>query len=218
MVGTSDLDRRTFETANAHHLNWARQSAKMVWTARPSRGSPAVETTVRGGDINATGGPRDYPFLFLAKRARCIQLLKGVQPPKAMFDCAIQRRIAMSFKTMMIIKAIVCLFFAPLLLFFPAPLYTLLGSTWSGGAADFAAREYGAALVGLLLLTWFARKADDSFVRRAIALGLCVYDALGFIVTVITLLQGGLNWLGWGIAFIYLFFAVGFAFFIAPKK
>jgi hypothetical protein len=124
----------------------------------------------------------------------------------------------MKFKTLMIIKAIVCLGFGPLLLLVPGPLLTLLGSTWGAGAAAFTAREYGASLMGNLMLTWFARNADDSFVRRAIALDLCLYDAIAFVVTLITLIQGGLNWLGWGIAFIYLFFAVGFAFFIAPKK
>ena len=124
----------------------------------------------------------------------------------------------MSFKTLMIIKAIVCLGFGPLLLFVPGPLLTLLGSTWGAGAAALTAREYGASLIGNLTLTWFARNADDSFVRRAIALDLCVYDAIALVATVVILLQGGLNALGWGIAFVYLFFAVGFAFFIEPKK
>jgi hypothetical protein len=122
------------------------------------------------------------------------------------------------FKTMMIIKTVVCLFFGPLLLFVPGPLLTLLGSTWGAGAAAFTAREYGAALIGTLLLAWFARNAEDSFVRRAIALDLCVYDAIGFIVALITVLQGGFNWLGWGIVVIYLFLAVGFGFFISPQK
>jgi hypothetical protein len=124
----------------------------------------------------------------------------------------------MKFKTLMIIKAIVCLGFGPLLLFVPGPLLTLLGSTWGPGAAALTAREYGASLIGNLMLTWFARNAEDSPVRRVIALDLCVYDAIALIATLMILLQGGLNWLGWGIVVIYLFFAVGFAFFISPQK
>jgi len=124
----------------------------------------------------------------------------------------------MKFKTVMIIKAIVCLGFGPLLIFAPGPLLTLLGATWGGSAAALTAREYGASLIGNLLLTWFARNAEDSPVRRAIALDLCVYDAIALIATVVILFQGGLNWLGWGIALVYVFFAVGFGFFISPQK
>jgi hypothetical protein len=123
----------------------------------------------------------------------------------------------MKFKTLMIIKAIVCLGFGPLLLFVPGPLLTLLGSSLGPGAA-FTAREYGASLIGNLILTWLARNLEESPIRRVIALDLCVYDAIALIATLFILFQGGLNWLGWGIAFIYLFFAVGFAFFISPQK
>jgi len=61
----------------------------------------------------------------------------------------------MKFKTLMGIKAIVCLGFGPILLFLPGPLLTLLGSSFGPGAAIFA-REYGAALLGNFMLTWFA--------------------------------------------------------------
>jgi hypothetical protein len=82
-----------------------------------------------------------------------------------------------------------------------------------------AAREYGASLMGNFLVTWIARNATESSARRGIIWGLCVYDAIGFIVTLMALLAGTLNILGWGIAAIYLFFALGFGYFIyrSPK-
>lgn len=123
----------------------------------------------------------------------------------------------MKFKTVMILKAIVCLGFGPVLLFLPGPLLKLFGATFCTGAA-FTAREYGAALIGNLLLTWFARNAEPSRVRQAIALNLCVYDAIGFVVTLYFILSGVLNPLAWATVAIYLFFAVAFAFFISPKK
>jgi hypothetical protein len=123
----------------------------------------------------------------------------------------------MKFKTVMVLKAIICLGFGPVLLFFPGPLLKLLGATFCSGAA-FTAREYGAALIGNLLLTWFARNAEPSNVRQAIALYLCVYDAIGFIVTLYFIQSGMLNALAWGIVAVYLFFAVTFALFISPKK
>ena len=123
----------------------------------------------------------------------------------------------MKFKTLMVIKAVVCLGFGPLLLFVPGPLLTLLGSTFGPGAA-LTAREYGAALIGNLMLTWFARNAEESVVRRAIILDLFVYDAIALVATLLIQLSGGLNLLGWGIVAVYLFFTVGFGYFLLPQK
>jgi len=123
----------------------------------------------------------------------------------------------MKFKTLMIIKAVVCLGFGPLLLFVPGPLLTLLGSSFGPGAA-ITAREYGAALLGNLMLTWFARNAEISVARRAIVLDLFVYDAIAFVAVLLIQLSGGLNLLGWGIVAIYLFFTLGFGYFLLPQK
>jgi len=122
----------------------------------------------------------------------------------------------MKFKTLMIIKAIVCLGFGPLLLFLPAQLLTLLGTSYGPGAA-LTAREYGASLIGNLMLTWFARAAEKSIARKAIILDLFVYDAIALIATVIIQLSGGLNLLGWGIVFVYLFFSAGFGYLLIQE-
>ena len=123
----------------------------------------------------------------------------------------------MKFKNVMTIKAVVCLGFGPLLLFFPAWLLGLLGLAYSSGAA-LTAREYGAAMVGILLMTWLARNAEESAIRRAICWNLCVYDAIGLAVTLAFLFTGVLNPLGWGIAAVYLFFTIGFGSLLIPKK
>lgn len=115
----------------------------------------------------------------------------------------------MSFKNLMITKAVVCLGFGPLLLFLPGPLLNLLGAPLDAGAA-LTAREYGAALIGNLMLTWFARGAGESVARRAIILHLFVYDAIACVATLIIQLTGGLSLLGWSIIAVYLFFAMGF--------
>jgi len=114
----------------------------------------------------------------------------------------------MTFRTLLIIKAAVCLVFGALLLFAPAALIGLLGGEL-GGAGTFTAREYGAALVGTLLLTWFAKGVRASDARRAILLDLLVYDAIGVVVTFHVVWTGILNALGWAIVAVYLFFAVG---------
>jgi hypothetical protein len=123
----------------------------------------------------------------------------------------------MKFRTLMIIKAVVCLSLGVPILLVPIFLYSLFGASLNPGGV-FAAREYGASLIGNLMLTWFARKAAESEARRAIILGLCVYDAIGFVVTLIALITGVLGPLGWFAAAIYLFFAVGFGYFLLPQK
>jgi hypothetical protein len=47
---------------------------------------------------------------------------------------------------------------------------------------------------------------------------LCVYDAIGFVVTLIAQFTGVLGPLGWFAAVIYLFFAVGFGYFLLPQR
>jgi hypothetical protein len=117
----------------------------------------------------------------------------------------------------MIIKAVVCLVFGILLLFVPRPLLQILGSSYGPGAA-ITAREYGAALIGILMLTWIARNAEDSVARRAIITSLFVYDGVALIAMLILQLSGAMNALGWGVVFIYLFFTVAFGYYMLPQK
>lgn len=123
----------------------------------------------------------------------------------------------MSLKALMIIKAVVCLVFGILLLFIPGLVLGILGSSYGPGAA-ITAREYGAALIGVLMLTWIARNADDSIARRAIIADLFVYDGVALIAMLILQLSGAMNLLGWGVVFIYLFFTVTFGYFMFPQK
>ena len=123
----------------------------------------------------------------------------------------------MKFKTLMTIKAVVCLGFAPILLFFPAWILGLLGAAYCTGAA-LTAREYGAALVGNLLLAWLARSAEKGTARTAIVWNLFVYDAIGFVATLVLLVAKVLNPLGWGIAAVYLFFTAGFGYFALHRE
>jgi len=123
----------------------------------------------------------------------------------------------MVLKMLMIIKAIVCISLGSALLVAPEFTYSIFGTTVNDGGA-FAAREYGAAMIGALFLTWYARNAEESRARRAIILDLFVYDAIGFVVTIIAIFSGLFNLLGWLIALIYGFFAAGFGYFWFSKS
>jgi hypothetical protein len=111
----------------------------------------------------------------------------------------------MTFRALLITKALVCLIFGVFLLAAPGVLFGLLGGTLSA-AGMFTAREYGAALIGALLLTWLAKDVIAPDARRAILLDLLVYDAIGVIITVAAILSKVLNTLGWGVAVVYLLF------------
>ena len=123
----------------------------------------------------------------------------------------------MKLQTLMIIKAVVCLALGVPILLATGFTYSLFGASLNAGGI-FAAREYGASLIGNMLLTWFARNATASEARRAIILGLCVYDAIGFVITLIAQLSGTLGPLGWFAAVIYLFFTLAFGYFLLPGK
>ena len=123
----------------------------------------------------------------------------------------------MKLKTLLIIKAIVCLCLGVPILFVPNFIYSIFGATLAAGGA-FAAREYGASMMGILMLTWFARNSQESDTRWAIILALFVYDAIGVIVTLVAILSGALNALGWLIVALYLFLALGFGYFLLSKR
>lgn len=113
----------------------------------------------------------------------------------------------MTFRTLLIAKAVVCLVFGVLLLSAPSVLLGMLGTDLDAGGR-FTAREYGAALIGTFLLTWFARNVKAPDARGAILLDLLVYDAIGMVVTLQVVVSGVLNALGWSIVAVYAFFTV----------
>lgn len=123
----------------------------------------------------------------------------------------------MKLKDVMIIKALVCLVLGIPILVVPIFFYSLFGIKLDAAGA-LVGREYGASLIGNLLVTWFARNSADSDARRAIILGLCVYDLVGFVVFLVAQLTGLMNFLGWLPVAIYLFFAVAFGYFYFKKS
>jgi len=114
----------------------------------------------------------------------------------------------MTFRTLLVIKAIVCLVFGAVFLLAPSALLRMLGATVCAGGM-FTAREYGAAMMGTLLLTWCAKRVTANDAKGAILLDLLVYDAIGVAISLAGVLSGVLNVLGWGVVIVYLFFAAG---------
>jgi hypothetical protein len=114
----------------------------------------------------------------------------------------------MTFRMLLVAKAVVALVFGAPLLVAPSALLGLVGATVCA-AGLVTAREYGAAMIGTLLLTWFAKGVTAGDARKAILLDLLVYDAIGVAISVAAVLGGAFNALGWGIVIVYLFFTAG---------
>lgn len=117
----------------------------------------------------------------------------------------------------MTIKAISAIIIGGTLLIAPGFFLTLLGIPVSQGAAMYG-RLYGSACLGIFLLTWFTRQAEESTARWAIILDLCAYDAIAFIIALLVMLSSSINTLGWLFVAFYLFFAISFGYFLLPKK
>ena len=90
--------------------------------------------------------------------------------------------------------------------------------TLSFGPPQMAVTPFKQRQISKAALTWLARKIDVGPARRAICWNLCVYDAIALAATLVFLLSGMLNPLGWGIAAVYLFFTLGFGYFLIPQK
>jgi vacuolar-type H+-ATPase subunit I/STV1 len=75
------------------------------------------------------------------------------------------------------------------------------------------ARLFGAALLGLGLIFWFARNGSRESVR-SVFIATVIGNTVGLIVVVLGTMAGTLNSMGWIAALIYLFGAAGSAYYL----
>lgn len=123
----------------------------------------------------------------------------------------------MKYKTLMMIKAATAFIVGIPMTLVPCKFLPLFGITLAPGGR-FPARGYGAAMLGYLMLCWFARNAEKSDTRKAIIISLFVYDLFGFLVAFYSQLKGVMNGLGWLVVFIYFFFTIAFGYFLIKDK
>lgn len=118
----------------------------------------------------------------------------------------------MKLSTLFTANAIVSTLFGLTFVLVPETAMSFYGVTLSPGGA-LVARLFGAVLLGVAVLTWFARNAGESEALKAIILSRFFCETLGFIVALLGQLAGVVNALGWSTVAIYLFFALGFGYF-----
>ncbi len=123
----------------------------------------------------------------------------------------------MKLNLFMAIAAVVSGLFGLGFVFVPEQLMSFYGAAPHAGA-NYMAQLLGAAFLGVALILWLCRDAEDSPARQAILLGMFVADGVGFVVALMVQLDGGINALGWSTVFIYLLFALGFGYFRFKKS
>ena len=122
----------------------------------------------------------------------------------------------MKFNTFMVIYAVVSAVFGLGFVLIPGQLLPIYGVE-PDAALRLIGQFFGAVLISLALLTWLVRNLSDSDSRRAIVLALFVGETIGFILALLGQLKGVFNALGWSVVVVYLFFALGLAYFQFSK-
>jgi uncharacterized membrane protein len=116
----------------------------------------------------------------------------------------------------MVIYAIVSAAFGLGFVLMPGQILPIYGVE-PDAALRLIGQFFGAVLISLALLTWLVRNLSDSDTRRAIVLALFVGETIGFILALLGQLKGVFNALGWSVVVVYLFFALGLAYFQFSK-
>jgi len=118
----------------------------------------------------------------------------------------------MKFSTLMSIKAVICLFFGVGEVLLPTTLMSYYGATLDPGGA-FMAQLFGSAFILLGLLLWLMRNTTEVSTVKAFSMSLFIGDAVGFVVSLIAVLNGVVNALGWTTVALYLLIGLGFGYF-----
>ena len=122
----------------------------------------------------------------------------------------------MKISTLMIINAVVGAVFGVAFVLIPGKIFSIYGVEASA-ILKSTGQMLGAYAVGIAVLTWSARKSNDSSARRAIVLALFIGNAVGFVVALIGQLNNVIGALGWSTVAIYLLLALGFGYFQFAK-
>jgi len=122
----------------------------------------------------------------------------------------------MNVKTMMLASTVVAGVFGLALAIVPGTVLATYGVTADAGALCMG-QAYGAALVGIAVLSWFAKDAPESEARTAIVRGLFGFNVVALIVTIPVQLNHVMNAVGWSAVAIYLLFTLGWAYFLWAK-
>jgi hypothetical protein len=135
--------------------------------------------------------------------------------PIGVSQSALKGVYAMTVKTFFAIIAVLALVHGVGFVLVPEQVAASYGMATSA-ATLLMARLFGAALVGLALIFWFARDGSSESMR-GVFIATIVGNTVGLIVVIAGTTAGTLNSMGWVAALIYLFGAVGSGYFVMAR-
>jgi hypothetical protein len=118
----------------------------------------------------------------------------------------------MKLRNLLVVNAIIALAYGISFVLVPVTVLSIYGMT-QGTSEALVGQYFGLSLIAIGLITWLARGVTDSESQRAIILALLISDVIGVIVSVLGTVSGVMSAVGWSAAGIYLFLALGYAYF-----
>jgi NAD/NADP transhydrogenase beta subunit len=122
----------------------------------------------------------------------------------------------MKLKTFLIFNAAVLGISALTCLLFPNKVLALYGVE-SNPASSFMGLYGALGSIAIVTVTWFTRNIEDQKAQRAIILALLITFVIGVIISISGIISGVMT-KGWPVVGIYLFFALGYAYFLFFKR
>jgi hypothetical protein len=120
----------------------------------------------------------------------------------------------MKLKHLFIINAIISLGYAFGELLITETMFSLyFGTETPTAEALLVARYFGWGLLAVGLICAFVANAPPSEAKQAIVKALFIADVVGIIVSLMGILDGTFNALGWSAVVIYVFLAAGYGYF-----
>lgn len=117
--------------------------------------------------------------------------------------------VEVKLKTVLTFSAVIASAYALGNLLVPEILLTMYGLENNPGMR-FESRLFGAALAGFAVITWQARELEASKARDSLVAGMTIFTVGGLIVSLLALLDGTMNPLGWSAIIIFGGLALGF--------
>jgi hypothetical protein len=119
----------------------------------------------------------------------------------------------MKLKVLFIITAITSLFFGIMSLFFAKTFFSNYGVTVTE-AHVFSAQLVGAANLAIVALVWLGRKSKDT---KPIVVSMFIFNAIGFVVSLLTMLNKVMNSIGWSAVGIFGILTIAYTYFLFKK-
>jgi hypothetical protein len=125
----------------------------------------------------------------------------------------ITQEVTLKLRHLFTINLPIAIFFGLVCALLPSWTLKLYGLTPEDGGI-WATRLAGGSILGFATLMWYGRTRAPLHARQAIALALCVQDAIGAIACLEIQLKGSLNALGWSNPVLYALLALSYAWFV----